>query len=251
MIKLDNTHGPLVFGHRGASGYCPENTLLSFARAIELDADGIELDVQMSRDGQLVIIHDETLDRTSTGKGFVKDHDFAELRSYNYNKNFPELGYCTIPTLEEVLDLIKPSRLMINIEIKDNIINYPNIVERVMDLVNEKEMKERVLYSSFNHYSCLKVREKDPDAYVGFLYEDGFIGVPRYVREHRGNALHPALYFLLDPLYMKKAEGLDVNVWTINEPYQMKMACRLGINTIITNYPDVARKIVTEYSEKS
>ena len=245
-MKLKKQNKPYVFGHRGASGYCPENTLFSFQKAIEQKADGVELDVQLTSDGEIVVIHDETIDRTSNGTGFVKDYTFSQLREFSFDNGMKEFGYCPIPTLQEVLDLIKPSSLMINIEFKTNIIDYPGIVEKVMAMVKEYEMEDRILYSSFNHASCVRVRELDPDAYVGFLYEDGFLDVPEYVKRHGGNALHPASYLLLNPNYMKKAQGLDVNVWTVNEPLHIRMAQKLKVTTIITNYPDVARKILSE-----
>lgn len=240
---------PLVLGHRGASGYAPENTIESFKMALDMNADGIELDVQMSKDGVLVIIHDELIDRTSNGKGWVKDYTFEELRSFNFNNHKEGYEFCNIPTLEEVLELFKGTGKLINIEIKSNIINYPDIVKKTIDMVRKHEMQDQVLYSSFNHQSCLEVEAYDPDAYVGFLYEDGFLNVPEYVRENNGDALHPALYFLLDPLYMPRARknGLEVNVWTINEEYQMELGCKLGITSIITNYPDKALKIVEKY----
>ena len=240
---------PLVLGHRGASGYAPENTIESFKMALDMNSDGVELDVQMSKDGVLVIIHDELIDRTSNGKGWVKDYTFEELRSFNFNNHKEGYEFCYIPTLEEVLELFKGTGKLINIEIKSNIINYPDIVKKTIDMVRKHEMQDQVLYSSFNHQSCLEVEAYDQDAYVGFLYEDGFLNVPEYVKENHGDALHPALYFLLDPLYMPRARknGLEVNVWTINEEYQMELGCKLGITSIITNYPDKALKIVEKY----
>lgn len=248
MHKIGREY-PLVLGHRGASGYAPENTIESFKMALDMNADGVELDVQMSKDGVLVIIHDEFIDRTSNGKGWVKDYTFEELRSFNFNNHKEGYEFCNIPTLEEVLELFKGTGKLINIEIKSNIINYPDIVKKTIDMVRKHEMQDQVLYSSFNHQSCLEVEAYDPDAYVGFLYEDGFLNVPEYVKENHGDALHPALYFLLDPLYMPRARknGLEVNVWTINEEYQMELGCKLGITSIITNYPDKALKIVEKY----
>ena len=113
---------PLVWAHRGASAYAPENTLEAFRLAIEQGADGIELDVQLTKDDVLVVIHDEWLDRTSDGKGWVKDYTFEELRKYNYNKTCPEFEHADIPTLREVYELIKPTDLTVNVEIKSGIV---------------------------------------------------------------------------------------------------------------------------------
>ena len=98
---------PIVLGHRGASGYAPENTLEAFSMALEMGADGVELDVQMTRDGQLVVIHDEWIDRTSNGKGWIKDYTLEELRQFNFNNHMEGYEFCAVPLLSEVLALFK------------------------------------------------------------------------------------------------------------------------------------------------
>ena len=103
-----------VWAHRGASGYAPENTLDAFQKAVEMGADGIELDVQMTKDSELVVIHDETIDRVSNGKGWVKDYTYEELKKINFNKTHLEYTKEEIPTLEQVYRLIKPTNLTIN-----------------------------------------------------------------------------------------------------------------------------------------
>ena len=108
-----------IWAHRGASGYAPENTLESFELAIEQKADGIELDVQMTKDGELVVIHDETIDRTGNGTGRVQDHTLKELKALNFNKTHPEYASAKIPTLREVYELVKPSGITVNVEMKD------------------------------------------------------------------------------------------------------------------------------------
>ena len=250
-MKLPKKNIPYVLGHRGAAGYYPENTLLSFSKALEMGADGVELDVQMSADGELIIMHDETLDRTTDGHGFVKDMTFEELRKLNAAVKHPEAGYCQIPTLKEVLQLIRDNHKIVNIEIKSGVFDYPGIVDKVMALVREMEMEDSVIYSSFNHYSCLRVHELDPDAYVGLLYADRFIDTEEYVKKHGGNALHPAIYFLLNPETVRKAAelGLDINVWTVDEIPHLHMACQMHLTTIITNYPDRALSVVTQYTK--
>lgn len=233
---------PLVWAHRGASGYAPENTLIAFQKAVEMKADGVELDVQLTKDDQLVVIHDETIDRTSDGKGWVKDYTLEELRRFNYNQTHKEFAHADIPTLREVYELLKPTGMTINAELKTGIIFYEDLERKVVNLTREMGMEQQVLYSSFNHYSCVRLHEVDREAYVGFLYADGPIGMAAYCRKYGGNALHPALYNLQFPDYMKEAGkyGLDVNVWTVNEEKQMRLCCEYGVNAIITNYPDKA-----------
>ena len=182
-----------VWAHRGASGYAPENTLDAFRKAVEMGADGIELDVQMTKDGELVVIHDETINRVSNGKGWVKDYTYEELKKFNFNKTHLEYTKEEIPTLEQVYRLIKPTNLTINVEIKTGIVFYPGIEERVLELTERLGMKEHVIYSSFNHYTIRKIKELDPQAKTGMLYEDGIIDAVDYACDVvKADALHPA-----------------------------------------------------------
>jgi glycerophosphoryl diester phosphodiesterase len=240
-----------VWAHRGASGYAPENTLVSFQKAIDQGADGIELDVHLSKDGELVVIHDEWLDRTSDGTGWVKDHTLEELRRYNYNKGFPEVENADIPTLREVYELMRPTGLTIDVELKTGIVFYPGIEEKVIALTAEMGLEDRVLYSSFNHYTCVKLHECRPEAYVGFLYMDGPIDVAPYAAKHGADALHPALYNLQYPNYMADAAAnhLDVNPWTVNEAEHITLCCQMGVNAIITNYPDRCLEIARQFAK--
>ncbi len=240
---------PLVWAHRGASGYLPENTLPAFEKAIEMGADGIELDIHKTKDGQLVVIHDEKIDRTSNGTGKVSDYTLEELRKYNYNKLHPECKHADIPTMREVFEIIKPTDLFINIELKTGVVFYEDIEKDIIAMTKEFEMEDRVLYSSFNHYSIMKIKELDKDARTGFLYMDGTLNMPEYGRDHGVEALHPALYNVQYPNYVEKCHeyGLKINTWTVNSKQYMKMACDMGLDGIITNYPDQALEIVNSY----
>lgn len=241
----------LVWGHRGASGYAPENTIPAFEKAVEMGADGIELDVQLTKDGELVVIHDETIDRTSDGSGWVKDLSYAKLSKYNYNRIHPEYERVQIPTLEEVYELIKPTNLTINVELKTGEIFYPELEERVLDLTARMGMEKRVIYSSFNHYTVQKIKELNPEAQTGMLYSDGIINPVSYGAYVVGvNAMHPALYNLQYDGYMKdcKKHNLRVHVWTVNEEQDMRSVCEKQVDAMITNYPDLGKKIAAEYS---
>lgn len=237
---------PLVWAHRGASGYAPENTLAAFQKAVDLGADGVELDIQLTKDDQIVVIHDETIDRTSDGKGWVKDYTLEELRAFNYNRTKPEYKHADIPTMREVFELLKPTGLFINIEIKTGVVFYEKIEEKILALTKEMGMEDRVCYSSFNHYTVTRIHELNPDAEVGFLYADGPIDMPSYGVKHGVNALHPALYNLQYDGFVKecKEKGLKLNVWTVNERPYMEMCCQYGVDAIITNYPDIAKEVV-------
>lgn len=237
---------PLVWAHRGASGYAPENTLAAFQKAVDLGADGVELDIQLTKDDQIVVIHDETIDRTSDGKGWVKDYTLEELRAFNYNRTKPEYKHADIPTMREVFELLKPTGLFINIEIKTGVVFYEKIEEKILALTKEMGMEDRVCYSSFNHYTVTRIHELNPDAEIGFLYADGPIDMPSYGVKHGVNALHPALYNLQYDGFVKecKEKGLKLNVWTVNERPYMEMCCQYGVDAIITNYPDIAKEVV-------
>ena len=237
---------PLVWAHRGASGYAPENTLAAFQKAVDLGADGVELDIQLTKDDQIVVIHDEMIARTSDGKGWVKDYTLEELRAFNYNRTKPEYKHADIPTMREVFELLKPTGLFINIEIKTGVVFYEKIEEKILALAKEMGMEDRVCYSSFNHYTVTRIHELKPDAEVGFLYADGPIDMPSYGVKHGVNALHPALYNLQYDGFVKecKEKGLKLNVWTVNERPYMEMCCQYGVDAIITNYPDIAKEVV-------
>lgn len=247
--NMTERHRPLIFAHRGASGYAPENTMASFVKAVELGTDGFELDVQLTADGELVVIHDEWLERVSNGTGFVRDQTLEQLRELNFNKTFPQYGPQQIPLLKEVLEIVKETGIMVNIELKTGIFHYPGIVEKTLQLVEDMDLRDKVIYSSFNHQTCVDIREQQPDAYVGFLYDDGIIDVRQYVKAHGGDAIHPAFYMLQYPEHVAEARkrGLDINTWTVNEPEHIEMACQLGVDIIITNYPDRAKDIVKKY----
>ena len=239
----------LIWAHRGASQYAPENTLISFEKAVEMGADGVELDVQLTSDGTVVVAHDESLERVSDGTGYIKDHTFAELRRLNFNRVHPEYERAQIPTLEEVYDLLKPTGLTVNVELKTGIFWYRGLEEKVLELTARKGMEERVIYSSFNHYTLVHLRREKPDIRTGLLYSDNWIDVAPYARDKAGvNALHPALYHLTDPSYVETAHryGLATHVWTVNEEEHMRLCRDMGVEAIITNRPDVCRRVLCE-----
>ena len=239
---------PLVWAHRGASGHAPENTLPAFRLAAEMGADGVELDVQMTRDGEIVVCHDETVDRTSSAKGWIKDFSFAEIRKLDFS--YGNLAYegITVPTLEEVLELLKPAGLTVNIEIKTGIVFYPGIEEKTLKAVRNQGMEDRVIYSSFNHETLRTIRKLDKDAPTGVLYEDGLVGAVRYAESLGANALHPGLFNLQYPGFLEEARkaGMAINTWTVNSEEHLRMCREAGVHAVITNYPDKAKKLFAE-----
>lgn len=237
-----------IWAHRGASGYAPENTLESFELAIEQKADGIELDVQMTKDGELVVIHDETINRTGNGTGRVQDHTLKELKALNFNKTHPEYASAKIPTLREVYELVKPSGITVNVEMKTGVYFYPGICGKVLELAEEMGMKERIWYSSFNHSTLVTLKKLDPGVRTGILYADGWLNVPEYASRIQAEALHPAYYNLQYAGFLTEAKqrGLKLHVWTVNDSDMMEYLAKEGVDAIITNYPDRARRVLTE-----
>lgn len=235
-----------VWAHRGASGYTPENTLESFKLAVSQGADGIELDVQLTKDGELVVIHDEEIDRTSNANGYVKDYILEELKKFNFNYGNENYKEVKIPTLKEVYELLKPTNLIINVELKTGIFFYEGIEEKVLKLAKEMRMEDRIIYSSFNHYTIKKIKELNNKARTGLLYCDGWIGILEYAKKLGVTALHPCGYNLQYENLIEecKKENMPLHVWTINEEKDMKFLYENGIDSIITNYPDIARKII-------
>lgn len=231
-----------IFAHRGASAYAPENTVEAFALAMEQGADGIELDVQMTKDDQVVVIHDETIDRVSDGTGAVRDYTLEELKKFHFSNHMENYENVVIPTLKEVLDLIKSSNMMLNIELKTGIYWYPNLEEKTMELVKEAGMEDRVIYSSFNHYSIKKILELNPHAECAFLYSDVILNVDKYAKNAGVCGLHPAVYHLKMAEFLKEYQesGLKVRVWTVNKKEDMEKFIKADLEAVITNYPDKA-----------
>ena len=248
QIKTFEGSRPLVWAHRGASGYCPENTLPAFAKAAALGADGVELDVQLTRDGELVVCHDEEVDRTSNGSGWIKDMTLEELQRLDFSCGQEAYAGVGIPTMRQVFDLLADTDLYINIELKTGIVFYPEIEEKILRLTDACGFADRVIYSSFNHYTIRHMRELAPHAKLGFLYADGIIDMPAYARKYGVDALHPALYNLQFPGFMEdcRRKGLAVNVWTVNEEKYMRLCCQAGVSAIISNYPDRVAGVIEE-----
>ncbi len=235
-----------IFAHRGASGYAPENTLEAFELAIAQEAHGIELDVQLTKDGIPVVIHDETVDRVTEQTGWVKDYTLKELKELTVlEQKFPKYPSAKIPTLEEVLDAVKASGIRVNIELKTGIYWYPDIEQKVAELVRKSGMEDRVIYSSFNHYSVQKMKEIVPDAEVAYLYSDVILDVADYAKTTGVYGLHPAVYHVKMYDFLKEYQnsGLNIRVWTVNEKEDMEWLIREGVTAIITNYPDKALEI--------
>lgn len=240
-----------VCAHRGFSAIAPENTLAAFEWAIRAEADGIELDVHMTRDGQLVVLHDETVDRTTNGTGWVKDLTLLEMKQLDSGYWFDEayMGQ-TIPTLAEVMELLCETNIWVNIELKNNIVLYAGMEEKVVQEIDRFQMAERVILSSFNHYSLRHLHRFRPHLQLGALYDTGLFEPWVYAKHLGVTAIHPHYLAAPDEVIVGcHAHGIQVRPYTVDDPEQMKRLLAANVDSIITNLPDRLRQIIDEESK--
>jgi glycerophosphoryl diester phosphodiesterase len=235
-----------ILAHRGASAYLPENTMEAFSLAMEQGADGFELDVHLTKDGEIVVAHDERLERVSNGTGFLNDYTLDELKSLDFGKlsvSTPEKQIYRIPTLAEVFSLVKPARLFLNIEMKTDVRIYMELPEKLAALTKEYSMEEQVIYSSFNHYSLQSIKKFEPDAKTGLLYDLALVDPWVYAKYTGAYAIHPNYRIIAElPETVAKCHenGIKVNVWTVDDPQIIKLMLQRKVDCIMTNKPDIA-----------
>lgn len=237
-----------IFAHRGFSGKYPENTMLAFQKARETGCDGIELDVQLTKDNVIVIMHDETIDRTTDGKGNLRDYTYDQLCSFDCSGKFAgKYGFQKIPTLREYLEWVKDTDLVTNIELKNSVYYYQNLEEKVIDLVRQYHLEDKVLFSSFNLVSVLKCKKLMPQVPVGFLMEVRMDNMGGFARENQVEYYHPDIEFLTeDQVEECHSKGIGVNVWTVNKKKEMQKMLQWKVDGIFTNYPDIANDMKKE-----
>lgn len=228
---------PKIIAHRGASAHAPENTLAAFQLALEQDADGIELDAMLSADGQVVIMHDDTVDRTTNGSGRVKDMSLAQLKQLDMDDGQK------IPTLTEVFEKFG-GKFLINIELKNYTSIFDDLPIEVAKLVNDHGVEESVLISSFNAFNIKRLRPELPKTKLGL------ITMPKKAKNwiwrfFKYDSLHPHFSdvdkVLVSALH---ARNREINVWTVDEPEEMTRLAGLGVDGIITNVPQLARQVL-------
>jgi len=236
----------VIFAHRGFSHKYPENTMLSFRKAIELGCCAIELDVQLSADGEVVVIHDETLDRTTGVPGLVKDKTLSELRRINACGKYSEVyGFEPVPTLAEYFDLIKDKDILTSIELKTREFTYPGRAEKTIALINEYGLADRVWFSSFNHFSILECKKMAPHIIGGLVISCWMVDAAEYTYKLGADTLNTRYSFmskeLIDELH---SFGKKALAWTPDEPKEIERLLNDGVDAIITNRPDLALEVV-------
>lgn len=250
MASLEHlyTHTPVVIGHRGACAYAPENTLASFNLAVELGADAVELDVKLTRDGVPIIMHDETVTRTTNGKGKVCDLTLAEFKELDAG-SFKDSKYAgePVPTLEEVFEAVA-GRVWINVELTNYYTRGDALVPKVLALIQKMNLQKRVLLSSFDPFNLRQARHLDPSLPLAQLTSHD---MAIYLRDAwlapfcPHEARHPDVPQL-------KQEGVAwyhrhhyrVNVWTNNDEADMRTFVKQSVDGLITDMPDLACKVI-------
>ena len=217
----------LIYAHRGYSAKYPENTLSAFKAALP-HVDGIELDVQLTRDGRLVVIHDETVDRTTNGSGFIKDMTLRQLRLLR-----TESGE-RIPTLEEVLVLLEPTDVTLNIELKTDRFDYDGIEYLTWLAVTEFKLEQRVVFSSFNPDTLIRLRDIAREARIAVLTTDGHPNLIEFVERIGAEAVHAQPEFMgtRDWMTLREQNRL-LRLYTINDPSELPDMT--GVDAIMTD----------------
>lgn len=258
----------LVFAHRGYSAYYPENTMLAFQKAYELGVDGIELDVQMTKDGHLVIAHDETCLRCMGDARWLKDLTLEEIRQLNAAQNFrfdekfllETLGsqekvkqflqnesFQYVPTLEEYFSWAKGKDIWTNVELKTGIFTYQGIEEKVVALIEKYDLASQILLSSFNHGTVMRVKALLPQLKCGLLTESWLLQPGDYCKKAGVEAYHP-LFVSLEKSSVEnlKKEKIEINVYTVNEEEHLRLILPFAVNTVMSNFPERMKKVLKE-----
>ncbi|MGI6543014.1 MAG: glycerophosphodiester phosphodiesterase [Limnochordia bacterium] len=236
----------LVIAHRGFSAIAPENTLLAFQKARDVGADGIEIDVHLTGDGEVVVLHDEKVNRTTNGSGYVGDMTLAQVQELDAGSWFSaEAAGQRIPTLEQVCAFVADWGGWFNIEIKTTHRRYDGIEQKVLDLIRAYNIVDQVFISSFNHESLRLVRELDPSIATAALYSEQLHEPWNYVKTFSANALHPAHRTVTAEVVSKAhAAGIAVRPWTIDDLEAGRMFFNYGVDAIITNRPDLMLQVL-------
>lgn len=227
-----------VIGHRGAAGHAPENTLVSFQKALELGVDAVECDVHLSKDGEVVVIHDETVERTTNGSGYVKDLTTAELQRLDAGKLFDAYRGERIPLLREVCQLIRGQAGLV-LEIKNGPFWYPGIEAKVVQILEQENMVENTIVIAFDHPTVKRIKALQPQLTTGILFACAFVDPWAVIAQADADAFHPQYKLVTSEMVAEAHQrGYLVNLWTINEPAHIRQWQQYGVDGIASDYPD-------------
>jgi glycerophosphoryl diester phosphodiesterase len=239
-----------VIAHRGASGTHPENTLAAIKQAINLGVDWIEIDVRQTLDRVLIVIHDETLSRTTSGRGRIISKNYSTIKQHDAGSWFsPEFKDEKIPSLNEVLNLVEKSNCKLLIELKGTLLAQPKLASNIISMLEKHAMKERVLLQSFNSEVLRALQKEDPTVALNNLINYHSRSMPFYIDRipKLGNIYRVKYTEGINPNYKKVTEKMVAKVhesgkkmycWTVDNPSHMEQLIELGVDGIITNYPE-------------
>ncbi|MCE7790958.1 glycerophosphodiester phosphodiesterase [Salipaludibacillus sp. CUR1] len=239
MNRNDQT---MIFAHRGSAGTHPENTMPAFEAGLEAGAEGLECDVQLTKDLVPVVIHDETVNRTTNGQGWIKDLTYEEIKRLDAGSWFsPNFAGVPIPTLEQLFEWAAGTPLILNVELKNGIVRYPGIEKIVLGLIYAYGLEDRTIISSFNHYSLVEVRRQDPDIETAVLFMEGLYEPWNYAGNIKANGLH-CFFPAAVPELLEGARNANMPVrpFTVNEEGTMQNLIKGGCAGIITDWPEKA-----------
>ncbi|MET3617919.1 glycerophosphoryl diester phosphodiesterase [Peptoniphilus olsenii] len=224
-----------IYAHRGFSSKFIENTKSSFEACVDLNIHGIEIDVQYSLDKKVVVIHDEDTKRLLGIKNFIKDMTYNELSKLNVLD-----GHEKPILLEEYLNIIEDTSLVTNVELKTSVFEYDGIERDVFNIFKKRNMLHRLLISSFNHNSLIKFRKLTSDVPIACLESSRLIEPWEYLYNYGIDYFHP-LYMTMDKETVDKLhdKNIKVNVWTVNDKKSYNCMKKIGVDGVITNYPDL------------
>ena len=238
---------PYIVGHRGAKAHSPENTLLSFKTGAALGADFVECDVHLSLDGEVIVIHDSTTERTTHKKGFISQMTLTEIQCLDAGKGEK------IPTLAELLDWLKGEKnLKIAVEIKEGIQTYPKIIEKTVQLILERDLLERVVLISFDESTIFQSKQSYPNLAAGILYyhpAPDFNPV-QWALKLGADVIGPCIDDLSHEV-VKSAHRHDLGVftWTANSAPQIRKAIDMGADAIASDAPDRIRQFLDRQTQ--
>jgi glycerophosphoryl diester phosphodiesterase len=227
-------------GHRGAKGHAPENTMVSFETGARMGVWAVETDVHLSKDGEVVIMHDHTVDRTTNGQGFIKDMTVAELKQLDAGSWFdPKFAGQRVPTLAELLAWAK-DRVPVAIEIKNGPIYYPGIAGKTIALLRQYDMLHQAILISFDHFVLREARLIEPDVITGILYVGGLVDAIAAARAAGANAIHPNWAFITpDLVHAAHEAGMGISPWCPNDLPTIRLLADMGVDSIGSDYPDL------------
>jgi len=242
-----------VYGHRGSKGDYPENSMLAFRKAIEAGVHGMEFDIHLTKDNEIVVIHDSTLDRTTTGTGRVQDFTLAEIQAHtigpkfrDYEKYEASWDEERVPTLTEVLELFKAHDIEANIELKTYEFTYPGIEKKMLEVVEAVGYNpDKMIYSSFNLPTIIRIQKLDSKAKVALLTDYYFLTLPQdFIDEFGWDGMHPGKDIVLKYPEIWGPVADKIRIWTVNDPEEMKTLIDMGVEAIVTDYPEIAMELV-------